>query len=241
MKIIDSLRTTLKSTAKTIAPGLAERFTMKKFSRGAVSYSQEGEDRVLTRFLPLDTPGLFVDVGAHHPIRFSNTYLYYEHGWRGINIDAMPGSMRLFNRYRSEDTNIEMGIGTRSGSLPFFVFNEPALNSFDESLSRSRENGQYRITQIVDVPVRPLSETLADLLPRHVGRSFLSVDVEGRDLDVLQSNDWRKFRPDFVLAECLGSTLEETLTGEVSNFLREQGYQMVANTSNTAFYRVNDG
>ena len=58
-------------------------------------YSQNGEDLILNRFLENKEKGFFIDVGAHHPIRFSNTYFFYKKGWSGINIDAMPGSMTM--------------------------------------------------------------------------------------------------------------------------------------------------
>jgi hypothetical protein len=60
------------------------------------SYSQEGEDMVLYRTFETVKEGFYVDVGAHHPDRFSNTYKFYKQGWRGINIDAMPGGMDPF-------------------------------------------------------------------------------------------------------------------------------------------------
>ena len=66
------------------------------------SYSQEGEDLVLRKIFKKQDKGFYVDVGAHHPKRFSNTFLLYKKGWNGINIDATPGSMKLFNKFRSE-------------------------------------------------------------------------------------------------------------------------------------------
>ena len=51
------------------------------------SYSQEGEDMVLKRIFDKQTKGFYIDVGAHHPKRFSNTYNFYLKGWKGINID----------------------------------------------------------------------------------------------------------------------------------------------------------
>ena len=60
---------------------------------GSLCYSQEGEDMILGKIFSGQKHGFYVDVGAHHPLRFSNTYLFYLKGWRGINIDAMPGSM----------------------------------------------------------------------------------------------------------------------------------------------------
>jgi hypothetical protein len=72
------------------------------------SWSQEGEDLILARIFGDKPDGFYVDVGAHHPKRFSNTYYFYRRGWRGINIDAMPGSMLAFNRLRPSDINIEL-------------------------------------------------------------------------------------------------------------------------------------
>jgi FkbM family methyltransferase len=195
---------------------------------------------VLARYFHATKAGFFVDVGAHDPMRFSNTYLFYRRGWRGVNIDAMPGSMRLFNKYRQGDANIETGIATTEGELPFFIFNEPALNSFDEPLSRSRESEKYNIVEIAKVSVRPLRDVIRPYLPRDSTiPSFLTVDVEGRDLDVLRSNDWASFRPTMVLAECLGATVENAAKGEVAELLSNNGYSLVAKTMNTAFYELN--
>jgi hypothetical protein len=74
------------------------------------SYSQEGEDRVLAHVLDIGRrdPGFYVDVGAHHPQRFSNTYAFYLAGWRGLNIEPRPGSLSLFQRLRPRDINLNL-------------------------------------------------------------------------------------------------------------------------------------
>lgn len=204
---------------------------------GERSYSQEGEDRILSRLFGSSRRGFYVDVGAHHPMRFSNTFLFYRRGWRGVNIDATPGSMRLFDRFRSRDTNIEAGIGLTTGVVPFYVFNEPALNTFDRELSESRNTAPYNIQKVIDVRVLPLSEVLNGFLPSESMPSFLTVDVEGRDLDVLRSNDWSTFQPTYVLAECLGTNMAEVIGGPVSDFMSSVGYEAIAKTANTVFYQ----
>lgn len=57
--------------------------------------------------------GIYVDVGAFHPTKFSNTHLFYLNGWRGINIEARPGSKKLFDKAgslrRSGDKSSHLG------------------------------------------------------------------------------------------------------------------------------------
>ena len=87
---------------------------------GRLSYSQEGEDLVLHRLFEGQATGIYVDVGAHHPFRFSNTCLLHTRGWRGINIDATPGSMAQFQRFRPRDVNLELGVAAEPAELEFF-------------------------------------------------------------------------------------------------------------------------
>jgi FkbM family methyltransferase len=201
------------------------------------SYSQEGEDMILRRIFEGQTQGFYVDVGAHHPRRFSNTYFYYRQGWSGINLDAMPGSMRLFTRIRPRDVNLEYAVGRSEGEAKYFVFNDPALNSFDENLSFERNTGPYRIVQELKIPVRTLKRILEEHLPSGKGIDFLTVDVEGMDLDVLQSNDWGRFRPRYVLVECLHLDLTQPAQDPVFVFLQRNEYCLIAKTVNTAVFQ----
>ena len=210
--------------------------------KGHPSYAQEGEDRVLSSLLfklhggEHIYDGFYVDVGAHHPYRFSNTCLFYRQGWHGINIDAMPGSMSSFQKHRPRDINLESGVGRKAKTLKFFVFNEPALNTFDESLAKARCNDVWHIKATVDMPIVPLSE----ILKKHVSKGqridFFSVDVEGFDLDVLQSNDWQEFRPLVVLAETFGLSFEDLASDPLTKYLHSLGYVVYSKTVNTTFF-----
>jgi len=81
------------------------------------SYSQEGEDMILRRLFENQERGLYVDIGAYHPKKFSNTYFFYRAGWIGINVDAMPGSMKKFRSRRPRDINIEAAISDKREEL----------------------------------------------------------------------------------------------------------------------------
>lgn len=207
------------------------------------SYSQEGEDLVLRRFLDENKKGFYVDIGAHHPKRFSNTARYYALGWRGINIDADPELMQEFNTQRDRDVNVVAGVGVKSSNMTFYVFNEKAINTFDEKLANDRAKmPEYRIEQKVKVPVRSLEQILNRRLPKGQEIDFMSIDVEGKDLEVLRSNNWDKFRPKFVLVECLKATssLEAVLEDPVTKFLKKKGYQPVAKTLYTVIFGEKD-
>ena len=202
---------------------------------GKTSYAQEGEDLLLGRIFATQEDGFYVDVGAHHPLRFSNTYLLYRQGWHGINIDAMPGSMKSFRRLRPRDINIESAVALEDTCLTYHVFRERALNTFDEALARQYvESGLPRVSTL-EVRVRPLADLLSEHLPVSQRIDLLTIDVEGLDLDVLKSNDWTRFRPRVLIVEELrqspgaaGTSIREYLAG-----LR---YGEFARIYNSAFY-----
>lgn len=185
------------------------------------SYSQEGEDMILRRIFEGQETGFYVDVGAHHPKRFSNTYYFYKKGWRGINIDAMPGSMKLFKRIRPRDYNLEIGISSQEGELTYFVFDEPALNSFNKELSLQRvRDTKYNLTKEITVNTDRLGSILAKYL-NNKEIDFMSIDVEGHEMEVLQSNDWDLYRPKYLLVELLNSDLDSIKGGSHLSFLKK--------------------
>lgn len=200
------------------------------------SYAQEGEDRILQRLFERQSTGFYIDVGAHHPLRFSNTYLFYKRGWKGINIDATPGSMRLFEAVRPRDCNLELAIGEINAIKTFFMFNEPALNTFDAATARDYMAHGYKVVAQHPITVSPLGEVLRQYVPEGCIIDFLSVDVEGLDLEVLRSNNWQHYRPRYVITETLHAQLDELMAGELARFLSTQGYKLFAKTSNTSFF-----
>jgi FkbM family methyltransferase len=207
---------------------------------GRLSYSQEGEDLVLARlFGARKNPGFYVDIGAHHPVRYSNSYYFYRRGWRGISVDAMPGTARLFRRMRPRDIVVECGVGAEEGTLTYYVFNEPALNTFSKAEAEKKNGGDYRILDKIQIPVITLPQLLSRHLPVDTVIDFMTIDTEGLDYEVIASNDWNRYRPAVILIELLNTRLEDLANNPSASLLARHGYRAFAKTCNTFFF-VND-
>lgn len=211
---------------------------------GLGSYGQEGEDILLKRIFEyrnINDGGFYVDVGAHHPQRFSNTYFFYKRGWRGINIDATPNSMNLFNELREKDINLEFAVSNKQETLTYYMFNEPALNSFDKELSLKRDSmEQYSIIEEKNISTVTLEHILDNYLPKNQYLDFLSIDVEGFDFQVLQSNNWYKYRPRVVLIEVLSKDIESMIDSEVYIYMKNLNYKYYAKSVHTHFFIEKD-
>lgn len=234
----------MKAWIKSLLPNAAVQYISRFRQRWIVSYakesySQEGEDMILDRFLEFRPSGFYVDVGAHHPMRFSNTYRLYRRGWRGLNIDANPGSMALFRKMRPRDINVEEAVSSTSQELIYYRFNEPALNTFCKDLALERMSKAYSIIEEVTILTVPLRQLIDQHVPAGTKVDLLTIDVEGLDYDVLNSNDWDRYSPEFILVECLGaSTLEQASSDPVARLLFSQHYSIVAKTMNTVLFRL---
>lgn len=232
----------MKSVAKKLLPAVFHASAASIYHKyfcdfSERTYAQEGEDMILRELFHVRRNGFYVDIGAHHPKRLSNTYYFYKLGWHGINVDAMPGSMQLFNRLRPRDTNLEIAVSDKIETLTYYVFNEPALNGFSKELADKRDGiSNFRIIGTSEIRTSTLSDILDEHLEEGQSIDFLSVDVEGLDSRVLSGNNWNKYRPAVVLFEDLGSTLLSEYRSPSKRLLEKNGYALYAKTGRTVFF-----
>lgn len=198
-----------------------------------IIYSQEGEDMVIDRYFSHKSTGFYVDVGCHHPFRFSNTYRFYKRGWRGICIDPLPECIGMFKKYRPNDVYINKAVGLSKRNLDYYMYNEPALNTFDlKVVERLKNSEMYKIIEVKKIDVEPLRDIL--LTVNHIDNiDFMSIDVEGLDYEVLQSFNWNLYRPKLMIVECLGNNGVNFTESPVYSFLVEKGYCFYAKTGNS--------
>lgn len=134
--------------------------------------------------------------------------------------------MAIFRQKRARDINLEIAISSHTGTLPLYVFDEPALNSVSADLSAERDAGPvYRIVDRVEVATKPLRDVLDEHLPRGLSTfDLMTIDVEGHDFEVLQSNDWSRYRPRVLVVEVINTSVEDLLSTEEVRFMQDMGY-----------------
>lgn len=197
------------------------------------SYSQYGEDLLVDKMIQYKKIGFYVDIGANDPNKFNNTRKFYERGWNGINIEP---NIVLFNKIcqnRYRDVNLNIGIGVENGNIPFYLINPDTLSTFDKVTADKAVNEGFTIDSIQSVNVSRLDEVLRTHAEDKV-IDFLSLDVEGFELEVLESNDWVDFRPRLIMIEV--NRAEQ----EINMFMERVAYQSVySNGTNTIFEDIN--
>jgi FkbM family methyltransferase len=193
------------------------------------SYSQLGEDIILEFYLGSRAPGFFVDVGAYHPRRYSNTFLLYLRGWRGINIDADPDVISLFNAERPRDQNIVAAIAGDSGTGTLIRFNEKAFNTLSPALAeKATRHPAWKIQDTVNVSTYRLADILQRYVPEGQRIDVMNVDVEGADLDALRGNDWNRFSPEFLIVEDHAFEAAAPHQSDIFSFLSDRGYFLLS-------------
>jgi FkbM family methyltransferase len=131
---------------------------------------------------------------------------------------------------------VEAAVASDARTITFFMFDHPALNTFDPAAVERAKAGGYRLVEERELRTTTLAELLHEHLPG-AKIDFLSVDVEGFDEEVLESNDWGAFTPELVLAETSGQSLDDVKASPVARILSAQGYELLSKTANTAIFK----
>lgn len=199
------------------------------YKRYKISFSKSGEDLLLSKILQRFKSGTYVDIGCWDPIKASNTYYFYLRGYTGICIDPNPKLIEGFSKFRNTDKLITCGVGGAYSELDYYMFkHDSSMNTFDPKFIEENKL-QNSVEKVVKIPLRPLGEILKEHCPPRQELLFFDVDVEGYDLEVLQSNDWDNYNPYIVMVESTLS-LKEDMNSEVNELLESKGYTILAKT-----------
>lgn len=204
------------------------------------TYSQAGEDAIAHYFFFTQgiTHPTYLDIGTNKPIYGNNTFLFYKRGNKGVCIEADPSLMPEILEHRKRDVclNAAVTFDERTNG-DFYVFDEPAHNTLSKEEAEYRNKvSKFKLNKVINIPFVNIN----NLIKEHFGTApnFLSLDVEGVDLEILKAIDFNAHRPDLLCVETITFSLdnkEEKIT-EIIDFMRTKDYVVYADTHiNTLF------
>lgn len=177
-------------------------------------FAQFGIDRVIEeRYFPKDYIGNCIEVGAADGVTISNTYYFERKGWNALCIEPQPG---FFNECKSKrKLALNYAISSEeSQGIPFnMVFCKPPGDTIhrpwngmsglelDHKLLEQHKNMGYDpIVREILVETKRLDWCIEKFF-NHKTIDFISIDVEGTELDVLKSFDINQYNTKLILLE----------------------------------------
>jgi Methyltransferase FkbM domain len=203
-------------------------------------YSQAGED-VIVNFLfegkKIRTPS-YLELGVFLPDWHSNTYLFYQKGSRGVLVEADETLIPNIAIVRPLDKLLNIGVGIKDDEFAnFYIFDDPALNTFSKDEADSREKyGTHKIMKVSVLPLRSINAIISENFSSYP--DYLSIDLEGLDFSILKTLDFEKYPIPVICVETCrySENYIKTKNKEIINFMSLNDYFVYGDTYiNTIF------
>lgn len=199
------------------------------FSGVKPTYAQAGEDKIIEELISdMDpTKAIYVDIGANHPTRLSNSYRLYRRGWQGVVVEPNRTLLDMHRRFRPRDEHLAIGCGDKCCVLQFQHAISHVLSGFAEGSMKTAEIKKSEL-----MPVLTVDQILAVYSDKEV--AFISIDVEGFDFEVARGAIHTLRRTRGVVIE--GSEDDRDLM----NFFTVNGFTLHSNTRHNLVFSRKD-
>jgi FkbM family methyltransferase len=191
-----------------------------------VSWSQGGEDLALLSIFAGELKGTYLDIGAHHPSRFSVTRHLYQRGWTGVNVEANRLLIEKFHEERPRDINLFCAVGQKD-EYEFTVFRESAISTINQEWKARFVSEKNEVDRIERVPGRTL-RSIYDQFYGDIAVDLLTIDAEGADFEILQSMNFDTLTharfPRYIQVES-DPPISNSLKSPSVNFVMGLGYE----------------
>jgi hypothetical protein len=231
MKIEEKLKNKYLYSKKKNLPKFIYFFFqfLKSKLKPRILYSNWGIDLIIKDILKNKRKGIYIDVGCHHPLINNNTHILYQNGWKGINVDLDFNSVDMFNYFRPIDYNIQAALSNKSGSANLYFFHNRAAKN---TISKLRGRGAKKIKKI---KIETLNNIIANCKFKIKEIDFLSIDVEGHELNVLKGLNFNIYRPKIISIEYIKPNIKEfyqhnikdILKSDIYNFMISKKYKLI--------------
>jgi FkbM family methyltransferase len=186
--------------------------------------SNSNESNLVWNFFKRSPQGIFVEVGANHPTQENQTWFLEQQGWSGVLVEPNPDLFRLLCELRPRSRAVQAAVGASGQPDEVDLF----LGLDHQHSTLAPMLGDPMSGKTVRVKLRTLDSILADTGVTKV--DFLSIDVEGMELQVLQGLDLNQHAPQLIL-------IEEHRRDYAKHFyLRNHGYRLVKRTGRNNWY-----
>jgi FkbM family methyltransferase len=207
----------------------------KKIISKKYFYSYGGIDSVVNNIFRNQKNGFYVDVGAQHPIKNNNTYLLHKKGWEGVNIDLDQKNINLFNVSRKNDYNICAAISSLEKDANLYYYHEGSpINTLSREIA-DRQKAIIKETRAIRT--KTLTSILDNSKFKNKEIDFLSIDVEGVELEVLQGLNLNIYKPKIIVVELLdldskkleikNLNINNVINSEIYKYLEKKNYTMI--------------
>ena len=196
-------------------------------------YSKNGEDLYLKKIFRKKNNGIYLDIGAFHPYRFSNTFLLYKKGWSGVNIDINKESIELFNIARPNDINLNIAIGSKNKRQIFYYKKKRhPMNTLNKEWANYLFKDYIKkgtvMTRTFDYVLKKIKKKI----------DLLDIDVEGYEYEVLKKINFKKNIFKIILIEIAKFNKVSIKNAKKINLLLlKNGYRYIKNTGETSIYK----
>ena len=199
----------------------------KKFLKNS---SQFGEDKFILDLFYKDYRGKYLDLGCYHPTRHSNTYILYQNGWTGINIDLNPLTIELFDFMRPKDLNYNIGISNSEEEKELYFINEfNTQNTLDKNqlnFLKNNHNIKDREISKSKLKTKKLDTILID--NNFYNIDFFNIDIEGHELEVIESIDFDKFKFKYICIEMIQhNEMSVSKSKKIKDILKNNNFTII--------------
>ena len=202
-------------------------------------YGQFGEDFLLWHFFENRPAGFFLEVGAFDGVFLSPTYWFERHGWSGICVEPHPDYFPLCRKNRPGSVCVHAACVGSESTKTIELFAEPSglfsvLGATNEEIMRQRFVDAWGKNLQAVHPVEVPASTIDGLLKQHLpaGRTldFVSIDVEGVEIEVLQGFDLELYHPRILIIETNTDEDREKVTSHLAPFGYREARRLYVNT-----------
>ena len=200
-----------------------------------ISYSMpdQMEDVILYNVFRDEEDIFYIDVGSNDPLADSVTKLLYDKkNARGINVEPQKRLIEITNAERPEDINICMGLGEKDGTVDFYVQGD-MLCGISTAASENVNEDFYKGKTTIQITTL---RKICDEYVRDREISFLKIDVEGYEGNVLLGADFNRYRPKVIVMEATLPMTDIPCYDKWENILTDNKYHHVFSFGVNRYY-----